>query len=152
MEFNIDEHCPYIRQVVKETLRLYPSVPMVARRLDKPLTVCGIPFPTDSWFVINFYSLHRHAEYWSNPTEFDPDRFSPENVGKIAPFSYIPFSGGPRNCVGQKFAKMTVILGVIKILGHYEVCCDKFGEAETEIVLHPVGMKLRFKPHESEFS
>ncbi|XP_075216404.1 cytochrome P450 4C1-like [Lycorma delicatula] len=107
----------YLERVVKETLRMYPSVPTMTRRLQSDLYLphrkCVIPATAN---VIMFpYWLHRHHKYFPEPEVFNPDRFLPDEIIKRHPFAYLPFSGGPRNCIGQKFAmmEMKIILSCI---------------------------------------
>lgn len=57
--------------------------------------------PAGSILGITAVNIHRNDKYWPDPLKFDPDRFLPEEVAKRHPYSYIPFSGGPRNCIGQ---------------------------------------------------
>ncbi|XP_075215349.1 cytochrome P450 4C1-like isoform X3 [Lycorma delicatula] len=107
----------YLDRIIKETLRLFPSVPCIIRKLysDLDLGHEGYIIPATTNVVVLPYTLHRNSKYYPNPEKFDPDRFLPEEVQKRHPFAYIPFSGGPRNCIGQKFAgiEMKVVLSSI---------------------------------------
>ncbi|KAI1285563.1 Cytochrome P450 4c3 [Halotydeus destructor] len=107
---------PYLDRVVKETLRLYPAAPMIGRKLVEDLTINGYHTPagTDVW--INLLGLHRNEEVFEEPTTFNPDRFLPENTKGMNPMAYLPFSGGPRNCVGFRFAQHEVKIILIHIL------------------------------------
>lgn len=89
-----------LERCIKEALRLFPSVPVIARTLteDQPMGKHVLPKGAD--VLILPYVLHRNAEQFPDPEKFNPDNFLPENVKKRHAFSYIPFSAGPRNCIG----------------------------------------------------
>lgn len=91
----------YVERVIKESLRLYPSVPFIQRITDEEVhTYTGYTIPAQSLISIHIYDMHRNAELYPEPNNFDPDRFLPENSQKRHPFAYLPFSAGPRNCIG----------------------------------------------------
>ncbi|CAH1400217.1 unnamed protein product [Nezara viridula] len=95
----------YLEMVIKETLRLYPIVPFQSRLLEEDLQIDeNTIIPAGHHFVVVSFSIHRSKKHWDNPEEFIPERFAPGNV--INPFSFIPFSAGPRSCIGQKYAMM----------------------------------------------
>ncbi|CAH1400212.1 unnamed protein product [Nezara viridula] len=95
----------YLEMVIKESLRLYPSVPMYSRLLDEDLIIDEkTTIPAGYTVAVFPYAVHRSKKHWSNPEEFIPERFAPGI--EIHPFSFIPFSAGPRNCIGQKYAMM----------------------------------------------
>ncbi|XP_062068831.1 cytochrome P450 4V2 isoform X1 [Lepus europaeus] len=96
----------YLECVIKETLRLFPSVPLFARSLSDDCEVAGFRVVKGTQAVIVPYALHRDPKYFPNPEEFRPERFFPENAQGRHPYAYVPFSAGPRNCIGQKFAIM----------------------------------------------
>lgn len=94
----------YLECVIKETLRLFPSVPFYGRMTSEPLMIQGVKIPAGTAIGAVAYVVHRDPKHWLEPEKFIPERFLPENCNKMHPFAYIPFSAGPRNCIGQKFA------------------------------------------------
>ncbi|XP_034628412.1 cytochrome P450 4V2 [Trachemys scripta elegans] len=96
----------YLECVVKEALRLFPSVPSFARTTSEDCHIKGFKIPKDTQVVIVTYALHRDPEVFPDPEEFRPERFFPENSSGRHPYAYVPFSAGSRNCIGQRFAQM----------------------------------------------
>jgi cytochrome P450 len=97
---------------IKETLRLTPIIPIVGRKLERPMTIGGIDLPAGAVAMATIYLVHRRADLWPDPTRFDPGRF----VGKkIDPTHYLPFGGGARRCLGMAFAtyEMKIVLATI---------------------------------------
>nr|XP_053638811.1 cytochrome P450 4c3-like [Cherax quadricarinatus] len=111
----------YTENCIKEALRLFPSVPILARELKEEAVIDNYRIPVGTTVIVVTYCLHRDPEQFPKPEVFDPDRFLPENVSKRHPYSYIPFSAGPRNCIGQKFALMEEKILVSNILRKYRV-------------------------------
>ncbi|XP_016840411.1 cytochrome P450 4C1 [Nasonia vitripennis] len=96
----------HLERCIKEALRLYPSVPFISRNINEDLHLKDYTVPRGTIAHIHVYDLHRDANFWPEPLKYDPDRFLPERTRNRHPFSYIPFSAGSRNCIGQKFAMM----------------------------------------------
>lgn len=94
----------YLEATIKEALRLYPSAPLVARRLHEPLEVPGYTIPPGCTVFVMADVLGMNPEVFPEPEKFDPDRFLVENAAGRDPFAYVPFSAGPRSCIGQRFA------------------------------------------------
>lgn len=86
----------YLDQCIKETLRLYPSVPMIARKLGESITVGSQKLPAGSNVLIFPYATHRIEKIYPNPEKFDPSRFATDEVEGRHPYAYLPFSAGPR--------------------------------------------------------
>lgn len=96
------EQLVYTEMCIKETMRLLPSVAMISRQSTQSIRIKDVLMPAGISFGIGIYKIHRDHRYWGKDVlTFKPDRFAAENLDKIPPFCYIPFSGGPRNCVGK---------------------------------------------------
>ncbi|KAI8485299.1 hypothetical protein Bbelb_368630, partial [Branchiostoma belcheri] len=110
---------------VKESLRLFPPVPMIFRHLESPLTFPdGKTLPEGSRVGISPNTLHHNPHVWENPNEFDPLRFSSENSKERHPFAFVPFAAGPRNCIGQHFAMNELKTAVALILQRFSLTPD----------------------------
>ncbi|XP_049535222.1 probable cytochrome P450 4d14 [Anopheles darlingi] len=117
----------YLDLVIKETLRITPSVPIIGRRSAGDMTIDGVPVPKGMEFVILIYALHNDPEFYPEPERFDPERFSEEAQAARPPYSYIPFSVGARNCIGQRYAMLEIKTVLVKVLANYRLlpCEDK---------------------------
>lgn len=112
----------YTERVIKECLRLYPPVPFVSRVLTEDINIeTGQMVPKGTECHLYIFELHRDPEQFPDPETFDPDRFLPEEVHKRHPFAYLPFSCGPRNCIGQRFAMLELKMCLQEILMHFHV-------------------------------
>ncbi len=105
----------YVEQVVKESMRLYPPAWVVSRRPKIDDVVGGFRIPAGAIVLTSPYVTHRHPDFWPDPTQFDPGRFDPANADDRPAFAYFPFGGGPRQCIGNTFAMMELVLVVATI-------------------------------------
>ena len=99
----------YSLKVFKETLRLYPPVPILPRRVEADDVLGNYKINGGGEVFFSAYLLHRHPDFWENPEVFDPHRFERETERKQHPFAYLPFGGGPRICLGNSFAMMEAV-------------------------------------------
>ncbi|KAL9697747.1 hypothetical protein quinque_001188 [Culex quinquefasciatus] len=108
---------------LKELLRLYPIAPIIARETVESFELDGVRFPKGTIFLLNFYQLHRRQDLWgADSTRFDPDRFSGERSKEPQhSFAYLPFSGGPRNCIGHRYAMMTLKIMLVHLLRNFKL-------------------------------
>jgi cytochrome P450 len=108
---------PYVEMVVKESLRLYPPTwSLLPREVVEPVEIGGYDIARGSWIYVFPYVTQRDPRFFENPEAFDPERFSPARSEEIPPYAYIPFGGGPRVCIGEKFSMMEMILIVATVL------------------------------------
>ncbi|HVN45977.1 MAG TPA: cytochrome P450 [Steroidobacteraceae bacterium] len=137
----------YARQVVDESLRLYPPGWVLSRRTIAADVLGGYPVPPGTNVLLPLYLLHRHPKFWSNPEVFDPERFAPEHEAQRPRFAYMPFAAGPRHCIGESFALYEMLVHLYKVARRYRLryVPDKPLELEAQINLrtrHPLHMRL----------
>lgn len=111
----------YVERVMKESMRMYSVVPYIMRLLEEDIELEGRIIPAGVSVAIHITNLHKDPEQFPDPYRFDPDRFLPENIAKRSPYAHIPFSAGPRNCIGQKFAARNNKTLLAAILRKYKV-------------------------------
>lgn len=114
----------FTTRFLKESLRMFSPVPAVNRRLAEPVTIEGVTFPAETVIDILPYSLHHNPAVWENHNEFDPDRFLTERFAEKDPFSFLPFSAGQRNCIGQHFAMNEIKVVVTQAVRRFEISLD----------------------------
>jgi cytochrome P450 len=117
----------YLDAIISETLRLYPPVVRLERQCTHDynlmMNVDGknydLLIKKGDVVRLPIYAIHRDSEYYEDPDEFEPERFLPENKDKITPYTYLPFGGGPRNCIGMRFALLEAKLALAKSVLNY---------------------------------
>jgi cytochrome P450 len=110
---------PYLDQVVKESMRLYPPAWTQGRRAIEAFELEGYRLPAGTVVMFSQWVIHRLVEVWGDPDAFRPERFAPEAESAIPPGAYFPFGGGPRMCIGMPFANLEVRLLLATILQRY---------------------------------
>ncbi|XP_023932769.1 cytochrome P450 4F4-like [Lingula anatina] len=115
---------PYLTMCIKEGMRLHAPVPFVQRELSKDMEIDGVKLPRGLLLDLHLYTLHHNPTIWDNDMEYRPERFSPENIEKMDPFAYLPFSAGPRNCIGQNFAMHEQKVVIARILHRFILSTD----------------------------
>ncbi|XP_058058185.1 cytochrome P450 4C1-like [Anopheles bellator] len=111
----------YLERVLKETMRLMPVAPLIGRQNLTELVLDGHRIPKGTMLLFNFYSLHRRKDIWGpSADEFDPDRFA-RTAPPYHPYAHLPFSGGPRGCIGYRYAMMSLKALLASILRNYEL-------------------------------
>lgn len=111
----------YTRMVVEESMRIYPPVHTIAREAIGEDTLVGQRIPQGSAILIAPWLLHRHVKHWDNPGRFDPERFSPKASAARARFTYLPFGGGKRICIGAAFALTEAIVLLATLAQRYRL-------------------------------
>jgi cytochrome P450 len=110
----------YLDSVIKEALRLYPPIHVGNRIVAEDTTIVGYELSADTRTMVSIYLSHRDEHYWPDPEQFQPQRFA-KGQKRPAAFSYIPFGGGPRNCIGAAFAQVEAKVVLARILQRFEL-------------------------------
>ena len=137
----------YTRQVVDETLRLYPPGWVLSRRTIEADVLGGYPIAAGTNVLLPLYLLHRHPQFWREPEQFSPERFAPEHEAQRPRFAYMPFAAGPRHCIGETFALYEMLVHLHKVARRYRLVYvpDRPLELEAQINLrtrYPLHMRL----------
>ncbi|XP_075459823.1 ultra-long-chain fatty acid omega-hydroxylase-like isoform X2 [Ascaphus truei] len=141
---------PFTTMCIKESLRLHPPVTTVSRRCTEDIKVAdGKVIPKGNICLISIYGTHHNPVVWPNPQVYDPYRFDPENSRGRSSHAFVPFSAGPRNCIGQNFAmsEMKVVLALTLL--HFKVSVDqtKTVRRKPELILRAEnGLWLKVEP------
>ncbi|MER7817838.1 cytochrome P450 [Streptomyces sp. NPDC096153] len=131
---------PYLTQVLKEAMRLYPAAPVVGRRAVADAVVGGHTIPAGADVVVAPWVTHRHPRYWEDPDRFDPERFAPGAEKDRPRYAWFPFGGGPRACIGQHFSMLESVLALAMILRDYELdAVDERVPVDAAITLRAKG-------------
>lgn len=96
------KNMPYLDAFIKESLRFFPVVPFLTRILKEDMQLGNVTIPKGTEYIMDIWNMHRIKKNWKyDPTKFNPENFFPQNAIQRHPYSYIPFSAGPRNCIGK---------------------------------------------------
>jgi cytochrome P450 len=129
-------------RVIKETLRLRPPIHVANRLAVKDTTICGYDLKAKTRVMASIYLSHQDERYWDSPQRFQPERFAPGSKRPPA-FTYIPFGGGPRICIGAFFAQVEAKVVLARILQRFEL-----SDTGRKVRLH---MGATLEPHPGVF-
>jgi len=139
----------YTQQVIEESLRLYPPAWITDRVALEDDEADGVPIPKGTTIIIYIYGAHRNPAVWDAPDRFDPDRFAPKKRKEQPAFSYLPFGGGPRLCIGNNFAMMEMQLVLAQMLRRFDIEAPA-GQKVTPLPLITMrpreGVRMKFMP------
>lgn len=144
VQLNDLDRLNYLDCFVKECLRLHPPVPLIGRAISKEFSVGKHTIPKDTMLYVLIDQLHLDERNFVSAQKFMPERF----MQGTPPMSYMPFSAGPRNCIGKKFALVLIKILIVKVIQNYVIHSDmSLDQVETtyNIVLKPKNdLKVRF--------
>ena len=132
---------PYTRAIFDETVRLYPPVPILSRQASEDDTIRKKHIPKGSLMLVVPWLLHRHKKLWDQPDTFIPERFLPGAPNKPNKFAYLPFSAGPRVCLGKSFGIVESVLSIAILAQRYRLTLPKGTKVfhECRLTLRPKG-------------
>nr|AMZ03382.1 cytochrome P450 CYP71D379 [Plectranthus barbatus] len=136
-----DQNLKYLKQVIREALRLHPPVPVLPRAAREEREINGYKIPAKVKVLVNNWGMQRDPKYWTNPEKFEPERFerSPkEFLG--ADFDYLPFGAGKRMCPGITFSMASVELVIAQLLYHFDWKLPEGMQPETMDMIENPGV------------
>ncbi|XP_022253886.1 cytochrome P450 3A11-like isoform X3 [Limulus polyphemus] len=143
LDYNTVNELRYLDQVFSESLRVYPPViTFINRVADEDCQLGDFKIPKDTAIQVPVWQLHHDPEIWSEPYEFKPERFLPENKKDIHPMAYQPFGSGPRNCIGMRMAQLEAKLALARILRSYKLVPSEkteIGEIQYNVKFLTIG-------------
>jgi cytochrome P450 len=128
-----------LSRVIRESLRLYPPVWAIGRRATQDLQIGGTEVSKGAIVLACQWALHRCDKYFSNPIQFDPDRWTAEFQRTLPKYAFFPFGGGPRSCIGEGFAWMELRILLTEILRRwrFEIVRGQTVKPKASITLRP---------------
>ncbi|KAJ8924048.1 hypothetical protein NQ315_006825 [Exocentrus adspersus] len=125
-QLNLDElnKLTYLDMCIKDVMRLFPIAPFILRRTLTDYVLDKWVIPKEAAILVSIFHVHRDKKYWKCPYHFYPDHFLPDEVKNRHIFAYVPFSAGPRGCIGKTLANVFLKLFLCKVLQRYEIQAD----------------------------
>ncbi|XP_041376951.1 cytochrome P450 4F6-like [Gigantopelta aegis] len=136
----------HLNMCVKECLRLHSPVPFIQRITTQDMVIDDKPIPAGTAINIQLYCVHHNPLVWDNSMEFRPERFAPENCDNRNAYAFVPFSAGPRNCIGQNFALHEIKIFLARLLHKYSIKLDpnhKVLKRETVTMRAENGIRIK---------
>ncbi len=135
----------YTRMVIEESMRLYPPSWVISRNAVNADEIGGYVIPAHAPLLLLPYITHRHPAFWEEPERFNPERFTPERVAARPRYAYVPFGGGPRQCIGNVFAMTEAQLILATVAQQYclELVPGQEVSPEPLITLRPKQLLMR---------
>jgi cytochrome P450 len=124
-DFQSLKELSYTQMVLEEAMRLYPPAWTIVRKVAHDTNMDGYDFKKETRLILDVFMLHRHPDYWENPTDFEPKRFEPEEKKKRHKYAYIPFGAGQRMCIGNNFAMMEMKIVLVMLLQNFNISLAK---------------------------
>ncbi len=147
LRYNDVPRFEFTTQVIQEALRLYPPFWMIDRMAVADDLAGDIAIPRGLTVIVFVYGAHHATKYWPSPESFDPERFSKANEKMQAPFTYLPFGGGPRGCIGGNYAMQQILMILSVLLRRYDfqLSAGQTIEARPMVILRPKhGIRMNF--------
>jgi cytochrome P450 len=126
------QNFPYLQMFVKEVLRLYPPVWLMSRTVLEEVNISGYRIPAGALILLSPYVMHRDPRFFPEPQRFDPERWAADKTEKPHPFSYFPFGGGPRRCIGEGFAWLEIALVIATLLPRWRMSLAPHQKVEVQ--------------------
>jgi cytochrome P450 len=140
-EFDDLPRLRYTEMVLAESMRLYPPAWAIARMALEDCQIGDYAVPKDAIVVMSQYIMHRNPRYWPEAERFDPERFLPEALEARPKFAYFPFGGGPRVCIGERFAWMEGVLALATLAQRWRL---RLAEGHAVAIRPLITLRPRF--------
>ncbi|MBX9602996.1 MAG: cytochrome P450 [Bryobacteraceae bacterium] len=147
-EFEDLPNLKYAEMVLAESMRLYPPVWAIGRRAKSDYPVGGFVIPGGSVVILSPWVSHHDPRWYPDPLKFDPERWTPDESGKRPKFSYFPFGGGPRLCIGERFAWIEGTMLLAALAAKWRLRLDPHQKVEPKATItlrSRYGMRMRLE-------